>query len=266
VVFSSAAERPIPAVRGTATEPLESTHLRPSCPRQRLVGEPRKRSFASDFWLCWRRAHVSSSSNVFASFRVGSFEPLGEPAVNGRPQVARFGPPAQFKLRSGRAIGGEPFAKLGDALFSLPCSTSAQPRRTIACARKRGSTSSVVKASLSPPPLGFFRLRPRSWCSAAAQLSATARLTACDAFGICYRDIAGWCRYDGGGRHRVTRFREELAAMADRGHADPDQVVGRQLARTSATTSLSRSDGSYCRAPAHAANFRCPRPKASRYR
>ena len=54
--------------------------------------------------------------------------------------------------------------------------------------------------------------------------------------------------------------------MADRGHADPDQVVGRQLARTSASTSLSRSDGSYCRAPAHAANFRCPRPKAPRYR
>src|SRR5262252_3836377 len=31
-----------------------STHLRPSCSPQRLVGSPKKRSFASDFWSCWR--------------------------------------------------------------------------------------------------------------------------------------------------------------------------------------------------------------------
>lgn len=66
---------------------------------------------------------------------------------------------------------------------------------------EKGQLSSVVRPSLSPPPLVFFQLRPRNLCSAAAQLSATARLTACEAFGICYRDIAGWRRYDGGGLH-----------------------------------------------------------------
>ena len=88
------------------------THLRPSCPRRRLVGSPRKRSFASDFWSCSRTGSNQFVEQRFCLLQVGSFGPLGEPAVNGRPQVARFGPPALFKLRSGRAIGGEPFAQL----------------------------------------------------------------------------------------------------------------------------------------------------------
>jgi hypothetical protein len=46
-------DAPIPAVREATLGSLGSTHLRPSCPRQRLVVSPRKRSFASDFWSCW---------------------------------------------------------------------------------------------------------------------------------------------------------------------------------------------------------------------
>jgi hypothetical protein len=44
-------DAPNPDLRGTTMEPPESTHLRPSCPRQWLVGLTGKRPFASDFWM-----------------------------------------------------------------------------------------------------------------------------------------------------------------------------------------------------------------------
>ena len=47
-------EPPIPDLPALTPERAGSTHLRPSCPRQRLVVSPKKRSFASDFWSCWR--------------------------------------------------------------------------------------------------------------------------------------------------------------------------------------------------------------------
>jgi hypothetical protein len=52
------------------------------------------------------------------------------------------------------------------------------------------------------------------------------------AFGIGgSQGIAGCRRHRSGGRWGAERRNssEELAAMADRGHADADQVVGRQL-------------------------------------
>ena len=65
----------------------------------------------------------------------------------------------------------------------------------------------------------------RSWCSAAVQL------TGCEAFGIATGTSPGGVVTMAAGGTERRDCREELAAMVDRGHADPDQVVGRQLAR-----------------------------------
>jgi hypothetical protein len=43
-------DAPKPAVCGTAMEPLESTHCRPSSLRYRLVGSAVTRTFAPDFY------------------------------------------------------------------------------------------------------------------------------------------------------------------------------------------------------------------------
>jgi hypothetical protein len=51
-----------------------------------------------------------------------------------------------FELSSGRAIGDEPFAQLGDALFGLPL-LEERPAEEDDCMRaEEGSISSVVRA------------------------------------------------------------------------------------------------------------------------
>ena len=55
-----------------------TTHLRPSCPRRRLVGSPRSGHSRQTFGHAGGPAHVSSSNSAFASFRSG----VSKPSVN----------------------------------------------------------------------------------------------------------------------------------------------------------------------------------------
>ena len=56
--------------------------------RQRIVGLPRQRSSAPDWWTSRPPGHVNSSSSSFApSFQIGRVEALGEPAVDRREQL-----------------------------------------------------------------------------------------------------------------------------------------------------------------------------------
>jgi len=100
---------PIPDVRGTLIGRLSSTHLRPSCPRQRLVVSPRKRSFASDFWSFWRTGSCQFGEERLCVFQVGGVEALGEPGVDRGEEVVRLGVPALVAPQPGEARGGTQF-------------------------------------------------------------------------------------------------------------------------------------------------------------
>ena len=83
---------PLAAVRDAAIEQPGSTLNRPSRPRRRIVGSTGERSFA-------QRELASSRRLVelrLCLFQIGGVEALGEPAVNRREQITRFGPPALF--------------------------------------------------------------------------------------------------------------------------------------------------------------------------
>ena len=60
---------------------------------------------------------------------------------------------------------------------------------------------------------------------------------------------AGWAESRVGSAPQGSDRGQQLAAMADRGNADADQVVGRQLRQHLPSTSLSRNAGAYCSSP-----------------
>ena len=57
--------------RGDPLKSGKGPHLRPSCPRQRLVVSPTKRSFASDFWSCCRTGSRQFVEQNFRLFQIG---------------------------------------------------------------------------------------------------------------------------------------------------------------------------------------------------
>ena len=82
---------PTAAAQAWPPELVFMPHLRPSCPLQRLVVSPRKRSFASDFWSFWRTASCQFGEQRFGILQVSGVEALGEPGVDWGEQVAGFG-------------------------------------------------------------------------------------------------------------------------------------------------------------------------------
>src|SRR5438477_3920450 len=89
-----------------------ATHLRPSCPRQRLVVSPRKQSFAPDFWSCWRTGSRQFVQQRLCLFQIGGVETFGEPTVDRREEVAGFGVAALVAAEPGEARGGAQFPEL----------------------------------------------------------------------------------------------------------------------------------------------------------
>ena len=111
---------PIPAAPVSEIGPLEATHLRPSCPRQRLVGSPRKQSFASDFCSCWWTGSRQFGEERLGVFQIGGVEALGKPAIERGEQRVRFAAAALFTPQPGEAGGCAQFQRfrllgLGDA-------------------------------------------------------------------------------------------------------------------------------------------------------
>ena len=94
------------------TPPIAQVDCSASCPRPRLVGLPRKRSFASDFWSCWRTGSRQLVEQRLCLFQIGGVEALGEPAVDRSEQIARFGSPALFAPQPGEARRGAQFIGL----------------------------------------------------------------------------------------------------------------------------------------------------------
>jgi hypothetical protein len=67
---------------------------------------PRKRSFASDFWSCWRIGSRQLVEQRLRLFQVGCVEAFGEPAVDRREKIAAFGVAALVAAKPGEARGG----------------------------------------------------------------------------------------------------------------------------------------------------------------
>ena len=86
---SSDADAPIPAVRAATIEQLGSTLMSRSRPHQRVSDSGRSHGTS---------ATVTADSRQFVEerlrlFQIGGVEPLGEPAIDRRQQLARLRPP-----------------------------------------------------------------------------------------------------------------------------------------------------------------------------